>query len=74
MVTEPSGTGSADEHPPGMSLIDRIGRERAHALMEAAVREAAARAEAAGLPTAGIDEHGRVYLQYADGTRTYPED
>ncbi|WTW98600.1 hypothetical protein OG216_37020 [Streptomycetaceae bacterium NBC_01309] len=74
MATEPNDTGNADERPPAMSLIDRIGRERAEALMEAAVREAAARTEAAGLPIVGFDEHDRVYVQYADGTRTYPED
>lgn len=74
MATEANDTGNADERPPAMSLIDRIGRERAEALMEAAVREAAARTEAAGLPITGFDEHGRVYVQYTDGTRTYFED
>lgn len=67
-------TGDAEERPVPMSLIDRIGRERAHELMAAAVREAVARQHAAGLPTAHGDGDGRVYLLYPDGTRTYLDD
>ena len=74
MAAEANDTGNAEERPPAKSLIDSIGRERAHALMEAAVRDAVARTEAAGLPIAGVDDSGRVYVQYADGTRTYPEE
>jgi hypothetical protein len=52
------------------SLIDRIGRERAQELTEAAVREAIAELHAAGLPAIG-GENGRVYKDHADGTRVY---
>jgi hypothetical protein len=56
--------------PATKSLIDRIGRERAAALVAEAVREAVAELHAAGLPAVG-GENGRVYKDYADGTRVY---
>ncbi|MYW05121.1 hypothetical protein [Streptomyces sp. SID3343] len=52
------------------SLIDRIGRERVEELTAEAVREAVAELHAVGLPAVG-GENGRVYKEYADGTRVY---
>jgi succinate dehydrogenase/fumarate reductase flavoprotein subunit len=58
------------ERPAARSLVDRIGRERAAELMAEAVRDAIAELHAAGLPAVG-GENGRVYKDYADGTRIY---
>lgn len=71
--TESDFASDADEteaRPVPVSLIDRIGRERAHELMAEAVRQAVARQHAAGLPTAHGDGKG-VYLLYPDGRKVY---
>lgn len=56
------------------SLIDEIGPERAHELMAEAVRDAIAELHAQGLPAIGSDGDGRVYKEFADGTRVHVED
>ncbi|HSA53877.1 MAG TPA: hypothetical protein VLH10_27670 [Yinghuangia sp.] len=55
------------------SLIDSIGRERAHALMRQAVQDAIAELHAAGLPAIGA-ENGRVCKFYPDGTKVYVDE
>lgn len=62
--------GETEARSVPMSLIDRIGQERAHELMAEAVRQAVARQHAAGLPTAHGDGKG-VYLLYPDGRKVY---
>ncbi|OPC83503.1 hypothetical protein B4N89_23490 [Embleya scabrispora] len=52
------------------SLRDEMGPERFDAAMAEGVRKAVAELHALGLPGIG-GENGRVYKQYADGTRVY---
>ncbi|MEU8134766.1 hypothetical protein [Streptodolium elevatio] len=66
-----SGGGQAEKRHVPMSLIDRIGRERAQELMAEAVRKAVEEHHALGLPTTHGDGKGRYYRLYPDGRQEY---